>query len=69
MEENRDTYLKTDDSKVINMKSITWVKKMDECLAVCTKTVGCSVELGSTHKICKINNNDSYHKLNKYFEE
>jgi hypothetical protein len=69
MEENRDTYLKTDDSKVINMKCITWVKKMDECLAVCTKTVGCSVEDGSTHKICKINNSDSYKKLNKYFEE
>ena len=42
---------------------------MDECLAVCTKTVGCSVEDGSTHKICKINNSDSYQKLNKYFEE
>jgi hypothetical protein len=69
MEENRDTYLKTDDSKVINMKCITWVKKMDECLAVCTKTVGCSVEDGSTHKICKINNSESYKKLNKYFEE
>jgi len=69
MEENCDTYLKTDDSKVINMKCITWVKKMDECLAVCTKTVGCSVEDGSTHKICKINNSESYKKLNKYFEE
>jgi len=69
MEENRDSYLKTDDSKVINMKCITWVKKMDECLAVCTKTVGCSLERGSTHKICKINNNESYQKLNKYFEE
>ena len=63
MEKNSEVHLKTDDNKVINIKSITWVKKIDECLAVCTKSDG------ETHKICKSINIDSFTKLNKYFEE
>ena len=39
---------------------------MSECLEVCTKPNGCYV--GDIHKICKINNLDSYNKLNKHFE-
>ena len=42
-------------------------KKMDECLSVCTKSTGCYI--GDTHKICKLNNLDSYNKLNNYFLE
>jgi hypothetical protein len=61
-------YLKTDDNKIINKKCIRWVKKMSECLEVCTKTIGCDIDTGGTHKICKLNNQDSYDKLNKYFE-
>jgi hypothetical protein len=61
-------YLKTDDNKIINEKSIKWVKKMGNCLAVCTKSVGCSTENGGTHQICKLNNLDSYNKLNKHFQ-
>lgn len=60
---------KTDDNRIINEKCITWVKKISECLEVCTKSTGCDVEkLGDTHKICKINNLDSYNKLNKHFD-
>ena len=40
---------------------------MDECLAVCCKIDGCDIQHG-THKICKINNLDSYNKLNKLFD-
>jgi hypothetical protein len=43
-----------------------WVKKMDDCLRVCTKIDGCVID--GTHKICKLNNVDNYSKLNKYFE-
>ena len=39
---------------------------MSECLAVCTLSTGCN--RSNTLKICKINNLDSYNKLNKYFE-
>ena len=59
-------YLKTDDNKIINEKCIRWVKKMDECLAVCIKSDGCR-EGVNTHKICKLNNSHSYEKLNRFF--
>ena len=59
-------WCKTDENKILNENSITWVQKMGECLAVCTKSVGCSI--GDTHKICKLHNFDSYNKLNKHFE-
>jgi hypothetical protein len=35
------TFIKTDDNKVINKACIKWVKKMNECLEVCTKSNGC----------------------------
>jgi hypothetical protein len=59
-------YIKADGNKIINEKCIRWVKKMNECLVVCTKANGCTSD--ETHKICKLNNLDSYNKLNKNFE-
>lgn len=64
--ENGQVYIKTDDNKIINEKQIRWVKKMSECLEVCTKSNGCGVD--GTHKICKINNEQSYNKLNVFFD-
>ena len=66
MENNQ--YIKTDNNKIINEKYIRWVQKINECLEVCTKSIGCHGQSGDTHKICKINNLDSYNKLNKHFE-
>jgi hypothetical protein len=66
--ENRNRYLKTDDNKIINAKSIIWAKKMSDCLEVCVKSTGCNVDNRDTHKICKLNNLDSYNKLIKHFE-
>ena len=59
-------FIKVDDNTVINKNTIRWIKKMDECLAVCVKSDGCIIDK-NTHKICKINNYDSYALLNKYF--
>ena len=46
--------------------------KMSDCLEVCIKISGCNLEDNKynkdTHKICKLNNPDSYNKLNEYFE-
>lgn len=65
----KKTYLKADDNKILNAKCIIWVKKMDECLEVCTKSTGCSISNNrDTHRICKVYNLDSYNKLNKHFE-
>jgi hypothetical protein len=66
MENNNTLYLKTDDNKVINAKCIRWIKKMNDCLEVCIRSNGCN--LLNTHRICKLNNLDSYNKLNKLFE-
>ena len=60
-------YIKTDDNKMINEQCIRWVKKMGDCLEVCTKSNGCR-PLQDTHRICKLNSLDSYNKLNKHFE-
>ena len=62
-----NNYIKADDNTIINEKCIRWVKKMSECLEVCSVSTGCNVKY-NTLKICKINNLDSYNKLNKYFE-
>jgi len=61
-----NTFIKTDNNKIINEKCIRWVKKMDECLEVCIKSDGCREGI-NTHKICKVNNSRSYEKLNRLF--
>ena len=66
--EKQISYIKTDDNKIINEKCIRWVKKMNDCLEVCTKIIGCSTEYKDTHTICKVNNLESYNKLDKHFE-
>jgi hypothetical protein len=65
MDDNKNIYIRVNDNKVINEKYIKWIKKIDECLLVCTKIEGCYDH--QTHKLCKINNPDSYNKLNKHF--
>ena len=72
MENNTNSYLKSDDNRIINEKYIRWVKKIDECLLACTKSNGCSLDgrnSWDTHKICKLNNFSSYNKLNQFFME
>ena len=67
MKNNKVSYIKTDDNKVLNEQCIKWVKKMNECLEVCVRTNGCR-EGVNTHRICKLNNPESYKKLNKLFD-
>lgn len=66
MENDKVQYLKTDGNKIINEKHIRWVKKINDCLEVCTKSTGCGDK--ETHKICKLNNLYSYNELNRHFE-
>jgi hypothetical protein len=69
MKNNQAKYLKTDDNRIINEKYIRWVQKMSDCLEVCTKLTGCDVKMGTTHRICKLNNQYSYNKLNELFDD
>jgi len=66
MENIYPSYIKTDDNKLINEVHIRWIKKMNECLEVCTKSNGC-ISGQNTHSICKRNSSTSYEKLNKLF--
>jgi hypothetical protein len=65
---NKITYIRADNNVIINEMSIRWVKKMGDCLEVCSKQKGCTKVGYDTIKICKINSLDSYNKLNKHFE-
>jgi hypothetical protein len=42
---------------------------MNDCLEIFAKSSGCYVNSNTpdTHKVCKLNNIDSYNKLNKHF--
>ena len=68
MNSSKNSYLKTDDNFIINEKCIKWVRKIDDCLEICTKSTGCNIKMPDTHKICNVNNPLSYEKLNKFFE-
>jgi len=64
---NANEYIKTDKNKVVNQNHIRWVKKMNDCLEVCTKPDGCFIGK-DTHRICKLYTPDSYNKLNRLFD-
>ena len=64
---NSNSFIKADDNKIINENCIRWVQKINDCLEVCTKSSGCNRKNNDTHKICKINNPESYAKLNPFF--
>ena len=70
MEKKEVSYIKADNNVLINEQCIRWVKKMGDCLEVCTKSTGCKNLKGDDkHKICKFNSPESYHKLNKLLDE
>jgi hypothetical protein len=62
----KEDFIKIDGNKILNVKFIRWMKKMDECIHICSITSGCNEY--NLQPVCKMNNNDSYNKLNKYFE-
>jgi hypothetical protein len=66
MSESSSVFIKVDDNTIINKQCIRWIKKIDECLHICSKTTGCKYNR-DMHKLCKINNETSYNELNKHF--
>ena len=59
-------FIKIDGDKILNLNSIKWVKRINECMEICMKGDGCYV--GDTHKLCKVNTPESYEKINKHFQ-
>lgn len=69
MSSERIPYIKADDDVIINEKHIRWVKKINDCMEICSKQSGCSLNNNGkeTHKVCKINNLESFLRLDKKF--
>jgi len=67
MENNKVSYIKSDNNVLINETCIRWVEKINNCLEVCTKSLGCTSRY-DTHRICESSNPNSYAKINKHFE-
>jgi hypothetical protein len=54
-------FIKTDDDYYVNIKSIRWVKEMDECMRISVKSNGRQSSV--LFEICKKNNPLAYNKL------
>ena len=50
-----NSYLRAEDNKILNETYIRWVKKVGDCMEVCTKADGCYL-YGNTSQICKATN-------------
>ena len=68
MDHKLTTYIKADNNHVINEKYIRWIKKMGDCLEVCTKTDGCVIKK-DTQSVCKLYSLEGFNRLNKHFTE
>ena len=58
-------FIKVDNKTIINANMIRWAKKMDECLAICTKSTGCNSfdMISDKHYICKSKYSIDYYEL------
>jgi hypothetical protein len=63
---NTTDFIQTDDNRIINMKYIRWVKKVNECMEICTKFNGC-VAAYDTISVCKKNSPVGYNRLDRHF--
>lgn len=53
MDDNYNSmFIKADNNRIINKKSILWIQKIAECMEICTKRDGC-IPKQDTHHICK----------------
>ena len=65
---NTNHYIQTDSDKLINEACIKWIRKIDGCLEICTKSNGCNIHAKDRHVICKNNTPESYHYLHDNFK-
>lgn len=55
-------YIHIEDNVVLNTKYIRWLKKIDECIHICSRSSGCYLSV-QTHKVCKYSNPEMYKQL------
>ena len=67
MEKEPISYISTDDGKIINERHIIWIKKMNNCLEICSKKFGCYGK-SDTDSVCREFSLKSFNKLNNNFK-
>ena len=67
MDKDENSYIKSDDNKLINEQCIRWIKKANDCYVICDNLNGCKEKQKDIHKVCKLENPDNYNKLNQWF--
>lgn len=61
---DKPLFVRTDENIFLNVQYIRWVKTIDDCLYVCSKSSGCNKDTPeSIHKICKSVNSDNHAKI------
>lgn len=63
-------FVRLEKDVVLRESAIRWMKKMEECLYICSKSDGCHIDQSSqnsTHRVCKSTNPTSYDRLIRHF--
>ncbi len=60
-------YIRTDNGTLIHERAILWMRRVEECIHLCSRTVGCSEHpvQGNTHRICKDFSPETYNRLKR----
>lgn len=64
----KDIFMLCDGDRLVNIKYIRWIQRLNETMEICTKSTGCSMGK-DTIKISKLLHPQSYSKLNVMFNE
>jgi hypothetical protein len=59
-------FLCTDDDIAVNENNIVWVKRIRNCMHICTNTNGCIVKK-NTHPVCQDFQPESFARLENLF--
>jgi len=68
MEQERNTdFIRFDDGLLLNTKYIRWIKKVHDCMYICTNSDGCSQR--TSHVICSSNEKQQkdFERINNMF--
>lgn len=61
-------FIQINEHTIINESTIRWIKQMNECMYICSKSDGCIIHL-DTHSVCKNIKPILYNKLKNRFSE
>ena len=65
-------FVRLEKNIVLRESAIRWMKQMEECIYICSKSNGCHIDesfQNTTHRVCKSTNPTSYNRLLRHFED